>query len=356
MGWPEVKQAADEHRYELVLSGAAVSERIDKSGLDKDIFELTFLNFLQISNTTLLSLPVELGQLLKLKTLDLHKNSLKELPASIGLLKELKHLDLSDNKLQKLPTTLTELNLLQSLNLNCNQLTELPSFVLLTSLKRVDISHNQLKELPDGIYELEHLSEIIASYNQISNISGNISKLPALKVLSLNANKIELLPSELTDCLKLKDLHLQDNSIQDRRLFKVIKQCSTKAVLDYIATRSEKVKAGKKGGKKGRSRKVSEGADNEVSADQAEAQFFSPVVRVMHSEEFKVVSQSSVKVVRPYIVCAVVRNLDLIDVDAYKKFINIQVPLHSYTKELLTRCEVMMANNQLEIKQDLSES
>ena len=350
MGWPEVKQAADEHRYELVLSGATVSERIDKSGLDKDIFELTSLNFLQISNTTLLSLPVELGQLVKLKTLDLHKNSLKELPASIGLLKELKHLDLSDNKLQKLPTTLTELNLLQSLNLNCNQLTELPSFVLLTSLKRVDISHNQLKELPDGIYELEHLSEIIASYNQISNISGNISKLPALKVLSLNANKIELLPSELTDCLKLKDLHLQDNSIQDRRLFKVIKQCSTKAVLDYIATRSEKVKAGKKGVKKGRSRKVSEGADNEVSADQAEAQFFSPVVRVMHSEEFKVVSQSSVKVVRPYIVCAVVRNLDLIDADAYKKFINIQVPLHSYTKELLTKWEVMMANNQLEIK------
>ena len=76
----------------------------------------------------------------------------------------------------------------------------------------------------------------------------------------------------------------------------------------------------------------------------------------MHSEEFKVVSQSSVKVVRPYIVCAVVRNLDLIDADAYKKFINIQVPLHSYTKELLTKCEVMMANNQLEIKQDSSES
>ncbi|PFX25017.1 Leucine-rich repeat-containing protein 47 [Stylophora pistillata] len=133
---------------------------------------------------------------------------------------------------------------------------------------------------------------------------------------------------ELSECPKLKDLHLQDNSIQDRRLVKVINQCSTKAVLDYIATRSKKGKAGKKGGKKGRGRKVSEGADDEVSSDQASAQVFSQVVRVLHSEEFKVVSQPNVKVVRPYIVCAVVRNLNLVDMDALKKFINIQTKLH----------------------------
>ena len=139
MSWPEVKQAAEEHRYELVLTGATVAERIDKSGLDKHIFELDFLNFLQISNTKLLSLPEELGKLVNLKTLDLHRSSIGELPASIGLLKELK-LDLSGNELQQLPTTLVELNFLQILNLNCNKLTSLPSFAGLKSLIRVDLS------------------------------------------------------------------------------------------------------------------------------------------------------------------------------------------------------------------------
>ena len=69
MSWPEVKLAAEEHRYELVLNGSSVAERIDKYGLDRYIFQLDCLDFLQISNTKLLSLPEELGKLLNLKTL-----------------------------------------------------------------------------------------------------------------------------------------------------------------------------------------------------------------------------------------------------------------------------------------------
>ena len=134
-------------------------------------------------------------------------------------------------------------------------------------------------------------------------------------------NKIEIVTSELSECHKLKDLHLQDNLMKDSRL----------VVLDYIATRSEKGKAGKKGGKKGRNKRVSEG-DNEVTEDQAETQVVSQVVRVLYSEEFKVLVQPSVQAVRPYIVCALVRNLDLSDTNAFKKFITIQVRIHSLFK------------------------
>ena len=324
MSWPEVKQAAEEHRYELVLNSSSVAERIDKYGLDRNIFQLDFLNFLQISNTKLLSLPEELGKLLNLKTLDLHRNSIEKLPASIGCLKELKNLDLSGNELQLLPAELGELTLLQTINVNCNKLTELPSVATLKNLSRLDVSHNQLIELPDGIYELEHLAEIDASNNQIAAIDANVSKLTSLKVLSLNVNKIELIPSELSECHKLKELHLQDNLIKDNRLVKLLKQCHTKAVLDYIATGNEKGKAGRKGGKKGRNKTVSEG-DNEENGDQATATKVGPVVTVLYSEDFKVLVHASVRDIRPYIVCTLVRNLDLTDVTAFRKFINIQV-------------------------------
>lgn len=327
MSWPEVKLAAEEHRYELVLNGSSVSERIDKYGLDRNIFQLDCLNFLQISNTKLLSLPEELGKLLNLKTLDLHRNSIEKLPASIGCLKELKNLDVSGNELQLLPAELGELTLLQTINVNCNKLTELPSIANLENLSRLDVSHNQLSELPDGIYELEHLAEIHASNNLISTIDANVSKLTSLKVLSLNVNKIELIPSELSECHKLKELHLQDNLIKDSRLVKLLKQCHTKAVLDYIAAGNEKGKAGRKGGKKGRNKTVSEG-DSEENGEQASGRQVGPVVTVLYSEDFKVLVQASVQDIRPYIVCALVRNLDISDMATFRKFINIQTKLH----------------------------
>lgn len=204
MNWPEVKQAADEHRYELVLNGSDVSERIEKGGLDRHIFNLTSLNFLQISNTKLSALPKELENLVNLKTLDLHRNRIQELPSTIGSLKDLKNLDLSGNELQLLPSEMEELTFLQTLNLNCNNLTALPSLKNLKSLSRLDVSFNQLTELPEGIYELEHLAEIYASNNSITTISADVCKLVGLKVLSLNLNKIELIPVELSLCHKLK--------------------------------------------------------------------------------------------------------------------------------------------------------
>lgn len=329
-----MQQAAEEHRYELVLNGSGVAERIDKCGLDGNIFQLEFLNFLQVSNTKLLSLPEELGKLVNLKTLDLHRNSIVELPASIGLLKELKNLDVSGNELQILPATLGELTSLQTLNVNCNKLTALPSFTHLKNLSRLDVSHNQLTELPAGIYELEHLAEIHASNNQITSIGANVSNLKSLKLLSLNMNKIELIPVELSECHKLKDLHLQDNLIKDSRLVKLIKQCHTKAVLDYIATGSEKGKVAKKGGKKGRNKKVND-QDNEENGKQV-AGTGSPVATVLYSEDYKIFVQASVQDIRPYIVCTLVRNLDLTDMAAFRKFISIQVQ-DNFSQVLISR-------------------
>ena len=321
--WPEVNQAAHEHRYELVLNGAKVAERIDNGGLDQNIFKLDFLNFLQISNTKLVSLPEDLGNLVHLKTLDLHRNSIQNLPSSIGLLRELKNLDLSGNELHELPSTLAELSLLQTLNLNCNKLTVLPDLNHLKSLSRLDVSHNQLTELPEGIYELEHLLEIHASNNNITTISASVCKLAALKVLSLNVNEIESIPAELSLCHKLKDLNLQDNAIKDTRLAKLIKQCHAKAVLDYIAVGNEKGKGGKKVGKKGRNKRASEG-DTEEHGEEDGVKV-GPTIKVIHSEGFKVSVKTSVQDIRPYIVCSIVKNLDLTDMATFRKFINIQV-------------------------------
>lgn len=317
MSWPEVTKAAEEQRYELALSGSEISERISTSGLNKEIFQLSKLNFLQISNTVLDELPVEIGNLAHLTTLDLHRNAIHTIPSSVGLLKQLKNLDLSGNLLKNLPVEVGEIDSLHTLNMTCNQLTSVPSLEKAKHLARLDLSHNQLTDLPDGIFKLEFLSELKASDNFISKLSEEVSNLQALKILDLSSNSIDTLPSSLANCFKLKELNLKENKFKDNRLTKLVNQCSTKAILDYVGVSKEKGK-GKKGGKKDRKRNVSEG-------DHEQQEVKGPVVKVVHGETVKVSVQPAVLEVRPYIVCTLVKNLDLSDPLKFKKFIAIQV-------------------------------
>lgn len=321
MTWPEVEKASQEQRYELVLNGSAISERISSNGLDRGIFQLTKLNFLQISNTNLEELPSEIGNLVNLKTLDLHRNALKTIPSSIGNLKEVKILDISGNCLKELPAELGELESLHTLNLNCNQLSAIPSVVKLKHLAKLDVSHNELSDLPNGIFKLELIAEILASSNQISVLSEEVSNLQMLKNLDMSSNALEGVPAGLASCLKLKELNLKENRIKDNRLGKLISQCSTKSVLDYVANMKEGKGKGKKSGKKGRTKRMSEG-EQESSAESGNQ---GPMVKVIHGDRVKVLVQPSVLGIRPFIVCTLVRNLDLSDPAVFKKFITIQV-------------------------------
>lgn len=315
MVWEEVETVKDEKRYELVLHGTEISDRIATSGLDESIFTLTKLNLLQISQTELSILPEALGLLVNLRTLDLHQNRLSQLPSSVGKLTELKFFDVSDNVLCELPEEFSELTNLHTLNLSCNDLKYLPSFQKFAHLSKFDCSHNKLTNLPNGIHKLQSLYELRASNNMIECIYADISHNTALKVFDVSHNMIKVLPAELADCHKLKELIMVENPMTDNRLKKLIVQCSTKSVLDYIRNTSGKVKGKGKKGKKHNSK--SEG--NKANGDP---QF---VIKVERSEEFQIVMKQSIFDVRPYVVCVVAKQINLGQPDMFKKFINMQV-------------------------------
>ena len=315
MIWEEVKSAKEEKRYELVLHGIEISERITTGGLDESIFTLTNLNFLQISQTELVEIPEALGQLVSLRSLDIHQNKLCKLPSSVGNLTELKFFDISGNALCELPAEFGGLVNLHTLNLSCNQLHCLPSFEKLIHLSKFDCSHNKLISMPEGIHKLQNLYELRASNNIMKSISSEISHNVALKVLDLSSNELKVLPAELADCHKLKELTLSENPIGDNRLKKLIVQCSTKSVLDYVRSTTGKSKGKGKKGKKHNSRSDGDKAEEDP-------QF---VIKVERSEDYIVVIKPSVIDVRPYIVCAVAKQIDLGQPEMFKRFINMQV-------------------------------
>lgn len=131
--WREIQQAKDENKREIKLAGAEI---------DSSLFALESLNLLNISETSLNALPLEISNLINLQTLLLYGNEIASIPDTIGHLEKLKVLDLSRNKLEHVPDTITKLTNLTTINLSNNQLTEFPTLENFTKLSVIDLSGN----------------------------------------------------------------------------------------------------------------------------------------------------------------------------------------------------------------------
>lgn len=326
--WSEIERAEKESRHELVLTGAEVSSRIDKHGLDESLFKLNGLNFLEISKTTLVEVPQRLGELSNLTNLVLCHNKLKQVPVSINKLQSLKLLDLSRNQLESIPPEMTELGALQTLNVSGNCLSDFPDVSSLCMLHIFDLSHNALEVLPEGIpsVELLHLAEIKVNGNKLKEIPTNMSELPALKILDVSDNGLTEISADICECVKLKEFHFGSNKLKDRKLGRMGEQCKLRAVFDYLYTILQKERQqGSKSGKKSkgkRKKKKSQSDIDDISLN---------LIRVLHfdnEKEFTIKSYSGVQNVRPYLVACIVRHLNFVATrNMYKRFITLQVRL-----------------------------
>ncbi|XP_043478109.1 leucine-rich repeat-containing protein 47-like [Leptopilina heterotoma] len=328
--WQEIITASKENRHELILSGVEISKRISSNGLDRTLFFLENLNYLNIHQTELTELPIEIGNLINLTTLVLHSNQLKTIPCTIKKLTKLKVFDCSRNKLELLPNELSELPSITTINFSSNSLNHLPSQGKNVKLALLDLSNNKFDKFPDICYnELVHLAEVRINGNLIENIPGDIHVLIALKLFDLSDNKISIVPRELSDCGKLKDLNLKGNNLSDKRLSKLVDQCRTKQVLDYVRQHSPKMSGDNdstsvktKKGKK--SRKLSENEQNVNVIDKLTHEL---KVMKITDETPNIEINEKVKTVRPHIIACIVRNMTFTD-ESFKKFIQLQTKLH----------------------------
>lgn len=178
-----------------------------------------YITILNMNDIRMKILPNEIFYLSNLKSLNITDNYISELSPLIGTLTNLQFFDGERNELKKLPKEIGYLTNLVDLSFHGNELEELPiEFGNLTSLTRLDLISNCIKKLPDEFCQLTNLKDLDLISNKLKVLPDNIGNLTNLKILDISENNLKFLPNSFINLTKLEFLCLHMNKFSNTRL------------------------------------------------------------------------------------------------------------------------------------------
>lgn len=157
-----------------------------------------------------------LKKMTNLTELEIVRCDLERIPHAIFSLTSLQELDLKENNLRSIEEIISfqHLRKLTCLKLWYNSITYIPEHIKkLSSLERLNFSHNKIEVLPSHLFLCTKLRYLDLSNNDIHFIPPEVGVLQSLQYFSVTCNKIETIPDELFFCKKLKTLKLGKNSL-----------------------------------------------------------------------------------------------------------------------------------------------
>ncbi|MEH2315973.1 COR domain-containing protein [Nostoc sp.] len=211
----KIREAKEKRLKQLDLSNDWRTNDNEKlTQIPAEVFELQWLEVLNLSFNQLTMLPKAIARLQQLTSLDLSFNQLTTLPEAIARLQQLTSLNLRYNQLTTLPEAIASLQHLTTLNLKNNQLTTLPEAIAsLQQLTSLDLSANRLTTLPKAIAHLPQLTSLDLSANRLTTLPEAIARLQQLTSLNLRYNQLTTLPEAIAHLEQLTSLDLSDNQL-----------------------------------------------------------------------------------------------------------------------------------------------
>eukprot|EP00029_Vermamoeba_vermiformis_P008223 TRINITY_DN3785_c0_g1_i1.p1 TRINITY_DN3785_c0_g1~~TRINITY_DN3785_c0_g1_i1.p1 ORF type:complete len:460 (+),score=92.49 TRINITY_DN3785_c0_g1_i1:48-1382(+) len=185
---------------------------------DQYIAELGALTTLDLSGTSIVKLPPNLGKLQSLTTYIHQSCGLEEVPPQLLHLKNLRVLDLSINKISTLPVDFDKLVNLERLDLSNNRLTKLETQIsALTNLRTLILNNNPLIDVSTFPFsKLGNLLELHMNECLLEKISQDIGTLTKLQVLELGINRLKVIPRQIGHIgTGLRRINLRSNQIED---------------------------------------------------------------------------------------------------------------------------------------------
>ncbi|KAF2979927.1 hypothetical protein EK904_013793, partial [Melospiza melodia maxima] len=152
--------------------------------------------------------------------------------------------------------------------------------------------------------------------------------------LDVANNQLRELPAALADCPRLKEANFKGNQLRDKRLEKMVNGCQTKAILEYLRAGGRgkgKAETGREDVRKKKREKQQkkDGGDGEQDEVEEASKLLVKVLHVSENPAPLVVKASpGVKDVRAFIVCCVLKGVNLKPGNALKRFLTMQTKLH----------------------------
>jgi Leucine-rich repeat (LRR) protein len=125
-------------------------------------------------------------------------------------------LDLPKMGLLHIPRQVIALRKIRVLNLRANKITMLPTEICetLTDLEFLNLSFNRMQYLPENISSCIKLRTLLLNNNEISELPAGIGRLPLLTELRLGFNQLQTLPDTIGRLTSVKVLTLANNQLQ----------------------------------------------------------------------------------------------------------------------------------------------
>ncbi|XP_014807905.1 PREDICTED: leucine-rich repeat-containing protein 47-like [Calidris pugnax] len=171
--------------------------------------------------------------------------------------------------------------------------------------------------------------------------------------LDVGNNQLRELPAALADCPRLKEANFKGNQLKDKRLEKMVNSCQMKAILEYLRAGGRgkgKAESGREEARKKKREKQQrkDGVDGEQDELEEASKLLVKVLHVSENPAPLVVKASpGVKDVRAFIVCCVLKGVNLKPGNALKRFLSAQTKLHEDICEKRTAATIATHDLQL---------
>ena len=192
----------------LDLSG---NNHINISSID----DFKNLQFLFLKDCKLTIIDDSLFKLENLIHLDLRGNEIEFLSDKLIVIKNLVYLNFYSNSIKDASIDFSDLESLRYLNLSHNELITTENLIFPNDLRILLLNNNKIDSIPSHIGNCGNLKRLNLSNNLLKEISNNLYTLSELKNFDINHNKLVCLGEELGNLKKLSKLNVGFNYIKE---------------------------------------------------------------------------------------------------------------------------------------------
>ncbi|CAH9129263.1 unnamed protein product [Cuscuta epithymum] len=150
----------------------------------------------------------------------LYKSNLKAIPDAVWECgSSAKYLALNGNSLEEVPARISHLSSLHNLLLDANGIEDKnlswEGIESLKSLIVLSLNENRLTILPSNLGELTSLKQLRIAKNKLTSLPIEIGLLKKLEVLKANDNRLSTIPTSICGCASLDDVDISSNLLTE---------------------------------------------------------------------------------------------------------------------------------------------